>query len=50
MWVVKEGFLEEVTTKLNFKKWTRQGRIFQVWGASHTDHRVVRNGTVCVRN
>lgn len=50
VWVVKKGFLEEVTAKPNFKKCTRRGRIFQVWEALCADHRVVKNGIVCVRN
>lgn len=50
VWVFKEGFLDEVTTKLNFKSWTSQEGIFQEWGASCMDHRVVKNGPVCVRN
>ena len=50
VWVVRKGFLEEVTTKLDLESWTRQGRIFQVWGAPQTELRGVKNGIVCVRN
>ena len=38
VWVFKEGFLDTVTSKLNCKRWTRQERLFQVWGAACTDH------------
>lgn len=41
-WVVKKGFLEEVTTKPNFERWTRQERLFQVWGVSGTERRGVK--------
>lgn len=50
MWVVKKGFPEELTTKLNFERWTRQERLFQVWGVSRTERGGVKNGTECVRS
>ena len=48
MWVVREGFLEEVSWVL--KDRTDNERILWVWSVSGTEHRGVKNGTVCVRN